>query len=168
MTLNLNDSASVSSLSGAVVVQIGTNGGNLLPVPLGNLAASAVKSIVIHGGEEGNSIDLSGVHATDFASLTSINVDGGNGNDSILGSNDFGDSLFGGDGADTLDGPGGGNTLGDGDGADVIRGGANNDSILGGDGADTFAGGSDADVIFGGDGDDSLNGQGVSDTIVGN
>ena len=104
ITLSLNDSASVSSLSGAVVVQIGTNGGNLLPVPLGNLSASAVQSIVIFGGEEGNSIDLSGVHATDFTSLTSINVDGGNGNDSILGSNDFGDSLFGGDGADTLDG----------------------------------------------------------------
>ena len=176
ITLSLNDNVSVSSVSGTVVVQIGENGGNLLPVPLGNLSASAVQSIVIQGGEEGNSIDLSGVLATDFTSLTSINVDGGNGNDSILGSNDFGDSLFGGDGADTLDGQGGGNTLNGGDGADVIRSGANNDSILGGDGSDnidagdgddTVNAGNGSDNVLLGDGNDVANGMNGEDTISG-
>ena len=157
ITLNLNDSVSVSSVSGAVVVQIGANGGNSVPVSLGSLQANAIQSIIITGGEEGNSIDLNGVLAADFTSLTSINVDGGNGNDSIRGSNDFGDTLLGGDGSDTLDGQGGNNLLDGGDGSDVIRGGVNNDTVFGGDGADN---------IDSGDGDDNVNAGNGADNVT--
>ena len=194
ITLSLNDSVSVSSVSGAVVVQIGANGGNLLPVALGGLSASAVQAIIITGGEEGNSINLSGVLAADFTSLASINVNGGNGDDSILGSNDFADNLFGDDGRDTLDGQGGDDTLDGEDGADLITGSTGNDSIDGGDGADTIdagtgndtvnagngadgvvlgdgndvAGGANGDdTISGGLGDDSINGDGGTDVING-
>lgn len=156
ITLELDDSVSVSSANGAVVVQIGTSGGNQTPVAVGGLQASAVQSIVITGGEEGNSIDLSGVLAADFTNLTNISVNGGNGDDSILGSNDFADSLFGDDGEDTLDGQGGDDTLDGEDGADVIRGGNGTDSINGGDGADNVDAGADNDTVNAGNGADSV------------
>ena len=176
ITLNTNDNVSVSSLSGNVVVQIGPNGGQLQPVSIGTFPASSVQSIVITGGDAENNIDLSGVTSADFTALTSISVNAGNGDDSILGSNDFGDSLLGGDGADTLDGQGGANTLDGADGPDVIRGGAVIDIISGGDGADNIdagAGndnvdaGNGSDLVNLGDGDDVANGQNGEDTING-
>lgn len=156
ITLSLDDSVSVGSVNGEVVVQIGANGGNPLPVGLGGLQASAVQSIVITGGEEGNPIDLNGVLATDFTNLTSIRVDGGNGDDSILGSNDFADSLSGGDGNDTLSGQGGNDTLNGDDGADVISGAAGSDNLNGGDGADNIDAGTEDDTVSAGNGADNV------------
>ena len=176
ISLNVRDNVSVSSLGGNVIVQIGPDGGQLQPVAIGTLAASSVRSIIITGGDAENTIDLSGVTSAAFTALTSISVNAGNGNDSILGSDDFGDSLIGGDGADTLDGQGGDNTLIGGNGADVIRSGIGNDSISGGDGADNIdanAGndnvdaGSGSDIVNLGDGDDVVNGQNGEDTING-
>ncbi len=176
ITLSTNDNVSVSSLSGNVVVQIGSGGGQLQPVSIGTFPASSLQSIVITGGDAENNIDLSGVTSAEFTALTSISVDAGNGDDSILGSNDFGDSLVGGDGADTLDGQGGANTLDGGDGEDVIRGGTGIDIINGGDGADTIDAGAGNDNVDAGNGsdlvnlgvgDDVMNGQNGEDTING-
>ncbi|MFM9964056.1 MAG: beta strand repeat-containing protein [Planctomycetaceae bacterium] len=195
ITLETSDNVSVSSLAGNVVVQIGRNGGPVQPVSIGNVPASAVQSIVITGGDDANSIDLSGVTSAAFTSLTSINVDAGNGDDTLLGSNDFADSLLGGDGNDQLVGQGGDDTLDGHDGADVINGGAGIDSLVGGDGADVInagdgddnvqaGSGSDLvdlgtgndlvtgengdDTISGGLGDDTINGDGGTDIISGN
>ena len=75
-----------------------------------------------------------------LASLISIKVDGGAGNDSITG----------GDGSDTLLG---------GDGDDVINGGRGNDVILMGAGNDTF-------VWNPGDGSDTVEGDAGNDTML--
>jgi Ca2+-binding RTX toxin-like protein len=176
ISLNVRDNVSVGSLSGAVVVQIGPDGGQLQPVALGTLSASSVRSIVITGGDAENTIDLSGVTSAAFTNLTSISVNAGNGNDSILGSDDFNDSLSGGDGADTIDGQAGSDVLDGGNGADVIRGGVGNDTINGGDGSDNIdAGvgndnvdaGNGSDLVNLGDGDDVVNGKNGEDTING-
>ena len=167
ITLNVRDNVSVSSLGGNVIVQIGPDGGQLQPVAIGTLAASSVQSIVITGGDAENTIDLSGVTSAAFTGLTSISVNGGNGNDSILGSDDFGDSLVGGDGADTLDGQGADNTLDGADGADVIRGGIGIDSISGGDGADNISAGDGNDTINSGNGSDTVNAGNGNDFVLG-
>ncbi len=66
--------------------------------------------------------------------------------------------VFGGNGADLIDGNGGDDSL---DGA------ANNDTINGGSGRDTIIGGLNVDVLDGGDDDDMLNGGSGSDTLRG-
>jgi Ca2+-binding RTX toxin-like protein len=75
-----------------------------------------------------------------LASLISLTVDGGDGNDTITG----------GDGNDTLLG---------GNGNDVIIGGRGNDTLLGGSGDDTF-------IWNPGDGSDTVEGQDGTDTLV--
>ena len=74
-----------------------------------------------------------------LASLITVTVDGGAGNDTITG----------GDGADRLLG---------GDGNDLITGGRGNDTLLGGTGNDTF-------VWNPGDGSDTVEGQDGTDTL---
>ena len=76
---------------------------------LATVQSSQIGSIRIIGGAGGNLIDLSGVIAADFSFIdpnngqpTSIFVDGGDGNDTILGSFDLNDTLFGGDGDDII------------------------------------------------------------------
>ena len=71
--------------------------------------SSQIESIHIIGGAGGNLIDLSSVTSAEFTFIDpftgqgpSILVDGGNGDDTILGSFDFNDSLFGGDGDDII------------------------------------------------------------------
>jgi Ca2+-binding RTX toxin-like protein len=71
--------------------------------------SSQIESIHIIGGAGSNRIDLSTVTSAEFTFINpltgqgpSILVDGGNGDDTILGSFDFNDSLFGGDGDDII------------------------------------------------------------------
>ena len=75
-------------------------------------------------------------------------VDGGSGNDSIMGSSST-DRLYGGAGEDLLYGF---------DGADHIFGGDENDELYGGKGADTLSGGKSDDILYGESGKDALNG----------
>lgn len=78
-----------------------------------------------------------------------LKLDGGKGNDYIIGSK-YSDTLIGGDGEDMLYG---------GDGNDVINGGKGNDMIEGGAGNDTITGGAGENYIIysAGDGDDVIN-----------
>lgn len=161
-----NDTIRVSAIGGNVLVETGPAGGILLPVTsIGTVPASAIETIVIKGGDEENTIDLSGVLASDFINLTSIQVDAGNGDDSITGSPDFADSLSGENGADTIVGLGGDDTLDGGDGADSISGGAGNDSILAGDGSDNVDGDGGNDTIDAGNGDDTVVGDDGDDSV---
>ena len=77
--------------------------------------------------------------------LTEDLIDGGDGNDFLIG---FGgdDWLVGGAGSDILFGLGDDDYLHGGSGDDLLDGGAQNDTLVGGEGAD---------VLFGGDGDDT-------------
>ena len=76
------------------------------------------------------------------------NVDGGGGNDIIIGNNS----------ANTLNGGAGNDRLFGGDGADILRGNAGNDILNGGDGNDHLFGGNGNDIfqIDSGDGRDVI------------
>jgi len=84
-------------------------------------------------------------------------INGGNGNDKIWG-NAGNDSLVGGNGADAISG---------GAGADKIYGNAGNDNLAGGDGNDALAGGVGNDKLSGNAGNDNLHGGAGNDTLTG-
>src|SRR5712691_6282376 len=165
-----SDNVRVSSQNGNVRVEEEAANGTFTPISsLGTLLASSVQSITIVGGDDANSIDLNGVTATAFTALTSISVDAGNGDDTVIGSPDFSDSVNGGHGNDTLLGQGGNDTLAGGDGNDVITAGNGDDSVRGGDGQDSITGDAGNDTIEAGDGSDTVScGDGNDSLFAGN
>ncbi len=165
--INNLDGVSVSSANGLVVIQTTSGGTTTTVTSIGDIPAASVQKIVVLGGDEANQIDLSGVSLVSYSSLVSIQADGANGDDLIIGSPDFGDSLIGGHGNDTLIGNAGTDTLVGGDGSDSIAGGANNDSITGGDGNDSITGDDGDDVIASGNGQDTVSGGTGNDSIGG-
>jgi Ca2+-binding RTX toxin-like protein len=90
--------------------------------------------------------------------VTTIDFDGGAGNDSFLFDGRLPTTLNGGGGDDYLQGGGGDDRMNGGSGADDLEGGAGNDLLLGGSNADNLFGGSGNDAMNGGDGDDALTG----------
>ena len=159
------DSITIRQNSTSLRVEVVANGLLLGTAP--NVATSSVTSLVIKGGDDANSIDLNSVTNLTYPSLTvgGIRVDGGNGDDTILGSPSYADSLLGGDGVDDLNGQGGSDTLDGGDGRDSITGGDGDDSLIGEDGSDTINGNLGNDTIFGGDHADSIDGGDGADNI---
>ena len=85
-----------------------------------------------------------------------IEIDGGEGNDILQGSDDQADKIIGGMGNDWISGLGGNDDLDGGEGNDQIWGGAGNDTIRGREGNDTLVGGAGNDVIEGGAGNDRI------------
>ncbi len=147
-------------------VEVLANGVSLGTTP--NVLTSAVTSIVVKGGDDANNINLNEVTNVTYPSLGSvgsIRVDAGNGDDTILGSPFYGDSVLGGDGKDTITGQAGADTIDGGDGTDSIVGGGGDDSLIGEDGSDTISGDDGNDVIFGGDHQDLITGGLGNDTI---
>jgi uncharacterized repeat protein (TIGR03803 family) len=103
-----------------------------------------------------------------LSSITSIDVAGGGGNDTItIAAGVPACSIGGGAGDDTITGGQGNDTINGGAGNDVIAGGPGDDSLRGGAGDDTIAGGAGNDVIVGGAGNDSLKGAGGNDILTG-
>ena len=140
-----------------------------------SIATVDITSIMVTGGDGSNLIDLTGVTTADFDAALTITVNGGDGSDTILGS-EFADSLVGGNGGDSITGALADDTLEGSNGNDTLSGGVGDDSILGGDGADSISGdsgndtviaGNGADNVSGGDGTDSLNGSDGTDTLNG-
>src|SRR5215211_7566074 len=114
--------------------------------PEGDAApCGAVESIEISGGPDANVVDLAAVTATAFGGLEYVDVEGGDGADTVTGS-----AL-----ADEIDGEGD---------DDSVRGSAGNDTLNGGDGDDRVFGGPGADTITAALGSDLLDGQAGSDT----
>lgn len=130
------------------------------------VAASAVTSLDVMGGKGKNTIDLSAVTATTFTTLNSVKINGGAGNDSIIGSG-LNDSIQGGGGNDTINGGAGNDSLNGGSGDDVLNGEAGNDVLIGGVGNDSLNGGDGADSLNGGAGKDSLDGGAGVDLLNG-
>ena len=132
------------------------------------VSGSAVTRLLITGGDDGNLIDLTGMTAAIFNNpALSIEAHGGNGADTLLGSDSLNDSMDGGHGTDSIVGNGGQDTLLGDDGNDSITGNAGNDSIDAGDGQDTVDGGTGNDTIVAGDGEDSIDGSDGTDSISG-
>ena len=158
------------------LVEVIANGSSL--ASLGTIDASTIQTLVLQGGDGANVLDVSGVTAADFDNPNglSIEINGGDGNDTILLSNDFGANVDAGDGDDTVTGGNLPDTIQAGDGDDVVNGGLGNDQINGADGADilngddgddVIDGGNNADNISGGVGDDVLDGGSGQDTVSG-
>jgi len=136
---------------------------------LPDVAAADVQTIIVRGGEKANVIDLSAVSSVQFTSLSRIEIDGGDGNDTLIGTDDanLADSLAGGDGDDTIQGLDGNDTIDAGHGNDSVDGGSGDDSLVAGDGNDSVTGGDGGDTIIAGDGDDLIDGATGDDTISG-
>lgn len=199
-----NDSVAVGidpSFAGRVQVLVnGVPDGSLPP-----LQASDVQVLTVIGSDAANRIDLSAVslgtfnfldNSTNPATTMQINVDAGNGDDTIIASDGFDATLTGGngddvispssglgnltinagDGDDIVTGGDGNDTINAGDGDDTVEGGVGDDSVLAGDGMDTVSlsagndfadGGDGADTITGGVGDDTIRGDEGADLIFG-
>ena len=112
-----------------------------------SLSAEAVRSLSVLGSPGDDSIDLDGATREVFPHLARVHVNGGDGNDVIIGS----------DGHDMLAG---------GNGDDYLNGKRGDDRLVGGPGNDTLAGGAGADALSGGLGDDVLNGHAGIDILV--
>jgi Ca2+-binding RTX toxin-like protein len=135
VTSDAGDPIVITDVGGNVKVN-GDNPGN------GTFASSTIDSIVVTGGPDANTIDLSGVNNPPFTALASINVDGGGGNDTITGSK-LADTLDGGDGGDRI--------IGDDNQPntdDVMRGEAGDDTLV-------WNPGDDDDINEGGAGNDT-------------
>jgi Ca2+-binding RTX toxin-like protein len=132
---------------------------------LGNVAVADITSINIRGGSGANTIDLSGVAAADFTGLTGVSVTGGDGDDTITGTADFNDTIIAGDGNDTVTVGIGATSVDGGDGHDTIVAGDGNDTIEGGDGHDLITAGAGNDSVRAGDGNDTVSGEDGDDTI---
>ena len=130
--------------------------------------AGSLTGLTIATGSGNNQIDLSGITAGVFSSLTSIDVDSGDGDDVIIGTTDLVSSLAGGDGNDTITGGSGAEVIRGGDGQDEIDGGDGNDDINAGDGDDSVLAGPGDDTVVGDDGDDTIFGGDGNDSIIAN
>lgn len=101
------------------------------------------------------------------AQVTSIRIQGLNGNDEITVASDIVIATWinGGNGNDTINGGGGDDTILGENGKDVVHGGEGDDEIFGGNGNDQLFGDGGDDYIDGGNGKDSCNG-GLDDDRV--
>lgn len=131
---------------------------------------SSSLSINLGGGS-----DTLQVRGVDAAVSRVLNVDAGDGDDTVTGGRlpmyvvggNGKDSLTGGLGNDTLLGGLGADLLSGGDGNDSLEGGNDNDTLIGGAGNDNLLGGLGNDGLLGNAGNDTLNGQGGNDTLLG-
>ncbi|WP_218044791.1 DUF5801 repeats-in-toxin domain-containing protein, partial [Kiloniella majae] len=110
-------------------------------------------------------------HTTDAlivdGSLTTTNVDLGDGDDFYENQTDSADHVTAGIGNDTIKVGGGIDVVYGGEGEDHIEGGNGNDIIFGGDDDDILRGGNGQDLLKGDDGDDELDGGNDKDTLFG-
>jgi Ca2+-binding RTX toxin-like protein len=114
-----NDTINISTVNGVIF----TTGS---PATVAIFHADAGDELLVNGNAGDDSINASGLTAGAIA----LAIDGGDGNDGILGSQGD-DAIVGGNGNDTLLGA---------QGNDVISGGAGNDVLIGGSGLDTLLG----------------------------
>ena len=94
-----------------------------------------------------------------------MKIDGGSGNDVIIGGRGD-DDLKGGSGRDIILGRNGNDRISGGSGDDYLLGGKGNDFISGGKGRDFIQGGVGNDVLIGGSGGDLIKGGGGIDRVV--
>ena len=116
--------ASGDEVSNLVVVRNGAEVANCL--------VTDVTKLVINGGNGNDRISIAD------EVLVPVWADGGNGKDSLDGGGGN-DTLLGGNGVDSLDGSAGDDLLQGGNGADVLEGGLGNDTLQGGNGPDTLS-----------------------------
>lgn len=167
--LHLNYAVSGNETVTAVVL-----GNGHLQVTLGtavqpDVDPSLVGSLIIAGANGNDSLNLTGLSASLYSHLATIQLSGGAGNDFITGSAAFGEIISGGLGNDTLNGGSGGNDI-------LLETAASNSTVAlsltltntrltGGLGTDTLKG-FEAAKLVGGSGADTLNAAGFSGNVI--
>ncbi|MDB5351277.1 MAG: cya 2 [Planctomycetota bacterium] len=126
---------------------------------------STVTQVIIIGGRGDDRLA-----ATDDVALP-LRIEGGEGNDQLVGANGA-DTILGGPGNDLVSGGAGDDSLDGGTDNDTVMAGSGNDTLVGGTGNDlldaaTGAGATDRDSLVGGDGDDTLSGSPGNDSLDG-
>jgi hypothetical protein len=135
---------------------------------------AAIAKIAVEGGNSEDRVRIDESNGV-FADTIPTTIDGGNGNDELLGGAGA-ETLLGGNGNDLLVG-GGAGTLSGGNGDDTVAGGPGAETLLGGNGDDSIDGNKGNDVAFmgngndtfvwdPGDGSDTIEGQNGEDTMV--
>jgi Ca2+-binding RTX toxin-like protein len=172
------DAITVNNLSGTDVKQVsidldagdlafdtvtvnGTNGNDKVNISSAILITGLPYQVGISGAEaDKDSITLNGLGGNDtldgsklLAGATPVALDGGAGNDTVIGGVNA-DVLFGGADNDVLKGAAGADALGAGDGNDVLDGGTDADILSGNNGNDTVTGGAGNDIALLGAGND--------------
>jgi Ca2+-binding RTX toxin-like protein len=170
-TLVVNGSGSVFDPSGGPAilgVTISDSTSNLIVrAPCRVVLGTAVCEVtgifraVIHLGNRNDRVSQFGT-----GSVLQMNVDGGLGDDTIIGGS-LADTLDGGAGTDTIDGGDGDDLITGGLGDDTLNGGRGKDRLFGNAGKDVVHGDGDNDEIDGGIGDDTIDGGQGSDVIRG-
>jgi Ca2+-binding RTX toxin-like protein len=117
-------------------------------IEIGDLAGTGLGVVEVDAGSGRDLVDGSATDAT-------LRVDGGSGNDTLLGGAGD-DCLDGGNGRDLIRGGDGDDRLVGDNGRDELFGDAGDDTLLGGGGRDTLTGGPGRDVLIGGPGKDTL------------
>ena len=151
----------VTGTSGNDKVRITANSAGGFVVTLNGKAydrsTSHIRGFDIHTGSGDDDVRFQLPAKAKFAKLRNT-IDGGNGNDVIVGSAGR-DTIFGGRGRDTLSGGAGNDLIDGGAGADVISGGKGNDSITGSAGDDIIRDTKGRNVIDVSDRADTINGR---------
>lgn len=154
ITLVGDASLSIASVSGTIAVTINGQLDSSF-----NLPTASVTAITVVGGADKNFIDLSAVSAATFTHVGGVvvNISGGDGEDTILGSG-FADTILGDGGNDSISGC---------DGNDEIHGVLGRDTLIGNNGADSLFGEGNEDVLTGSAGADVLSaGAGIADLLI--
>ena len=133
-----SDTLQVNGTGAADTIGVVTDGQNVAVTGVGNIIveANGVENVVISAGAGDDVINASGL----IPGLTQLTIDGGAGNDMIMGSQ----------------------------GADILLGGSGDDTVIGGRGNDTalLGSGNDTFIWNPGDGSDVVEGQGGFDTLL--
>ena len=169
-----NDVAVGIDPSNAADYRLSDSTGIADPIPTGCVRVSPtaircpVAGITTVQTDLGAGDDLFKVSSGSVPEGVTVNVFGGDGNDTIRGRNGPGlDQLLGDGGDDTIYGEGGDDTLDGGDGNDTLLGGPGNDLIFGRAGNDDMFGGGGRDKMAGGTGHDTIEGLGGDDALKG-
>jgi Ca2+-binding RTX toxin-like protein len=151
-------SFSAFTLSSPATITFGVNGRTVTGID-----ASSIKKVVVraYAGDDNVHASVAGPNFPYSPNLGALivpmQVDGDQGNDTILGGQGA-DTLNGGEDDDEIDGA---------RGDDVINGGIGNDALYGSAGDDAIVGRDGDDVLHGGDGDDTVIGDAGNDQIFG-
>jgi Ca2+-binding RTX toxin-like protein len=162
------DRVTVNGAVGNEVITIAGSGGvasvSGVPAPVLIFHSEGTDQLVVNGNAGNDIINASGLAAGTMA----LTLDGGAGNDTIIGG-DSADALLGGAGDDAIVGGDGNDTITAGDGNDLALGGRGNDVALLGAGDDVFTWnpGDGSDTVEGQAGVDRLefNGANVNESI---
>jgi hypothetical protein len=141
LTVTSDNASDTITINAPLLVEVNGN-----PVP-GGVLPSSVTSLFVNGNGGNDTINLTAVTKAQFTALITVFIDGGEGNDIILGS-EFDDDIEGGLGNDEVTGRRGNDRINLGLGINLggVNDGDDTNTWNNGDGSDTIQGGTGEDL----------------------